>query len=78
MEERDVASTDIQGAFYQRDMVHGDCAVCVRICGVLAYLLVKIDPSKFVDKVVPESGLKVIYTVLKKALYSALIASLIF
>ena len=44
MEVGDVAVTDIPGAFLQTDMVHGDRIVCVRLCGVLADLLVKNDP----------------------------------
>ena len=44
MEVGDVAVTDIPGAFLQTDMVHGDGIVCVRLCGVLADLLVKNDP----------------------------------
>ena len=78
MEGHDVAISDIPGAFLQTDMVHGNHAVRVRLCGVLVNLLVKIDPSKFVQKVVMESGQKVIYAVLNKSLYGALIASLLF
>ena len=73
-----VAIGDIPGAFIQTDMVHRDCTVCVRICGVFADLLVKIYPSKFVEKVILEGGQKVIYVVLKKALYGALIVILLF
>ena len=78
MEGRDVATADIYGAFPQMDMVHGNFTVCARLCGVLADLLVKIDQLKFTDKVVLKGGQKVIYAVLKKALYGALIASLLF
>ena len=77
-EGRDVAIADIPGAFYQTDMVHGDHTVRVRIYGVLADILVKIDPSKFSDKIVLEGGHNMIYAALKNSLYDALIASLLF
>ena len=68
----------IPDSFIQTDMVHGNHTVLIRIFGVLADLLVKIDPSKFADKFVLGGGYKVIYAVLKKALYGALIAILLF
>ena len=58
-------------------MVHGDRIVRVRLCGVLTDLLFNIYPEKFADKVFLEGGQKVIHTDPKKALYGALIASLI-
>ena len=78
MDGRDLAISDVPGAFLQTDMVHGDHTVCIRLCGILADLLVSIDPLKFVHKFFLEGGQKVIYAVPKKALYGALIASLIF
>ena len=77
MEGRDTAVAKIPGAFLQTDMVHIDRIVRVRICGVLADLLVKIDSAKFTDKVVLEGLQKVIYAALKKSLCGALISSLI-
>ena len=44
MEGRDVAISDITGAFLQMDMVHGDRTVRVRLCCILSDLMVKIDP----------------------------------
>ena len=38
---------DIPGTFLQMDMVHGNRIVRVRICGILADLLVSIDLVKF-------------------------------
>ena len=78
MEGRNVAITDITGAFIYTDMVNINYTVRVRLCGVLAHLLVRIDPSNFAENVVLEGGQKVIYAILKEALYGALIASLIF
>ena len=78
MEGRNVAITDITGAFIYTDMVNRNYTVRVRLCGVLAHLLVRIDPSNFAENVVLEGGQKVIYAILKEALYGALIASLIF
>ena len=78
MEGRDVTIANITGAFIQTDMVHGNHIVRVRLCGVLWYLLVNIDPEKFAEKVVLECGQKVIYAALNKSLYGALISSLLF
>ena len=78
MEGRDVAVADTNGAFLQTEMVHGNRIVHVRVCGVLADLLVKIYRVKFSDNVVLECGTKVIYADIKKDLYGALISSLLF
>ena len=68
MEGHNVAVSDITGAFLQTDMVHRDHTVRARLCGVLVDLLVKIDPSKFLDKVFLGSGQKVIYSFPKNSL----------
>ena len=47
-----MAVSDIPGAFLQTYMVHRDRIECVRLCGIIADLLVKIDPVKFAEKVV--------------------------
>ena len=52
MEGRNVSIANIPGAFLQIDMVHADCILRVRICVVLEYRLVKVDPEKFSDKLV--------------------------
>ena len=78
MEGRDVDIVNIPDAFLQTDMVHGNSIVRVRLCGVLADILVNIDPLKFGDKAILEGRHKVIYADLNKALYVALIASLLF
>ena len=46
-----MAVTDILDALLQTDMMHGNRIVRVRICGVLADLMVKIDPEKFPEKI---------------------------
>ena len=56
MEGRDVAVANIPSAFFQIDMVHDNRIVRVRICGVLADLLFKIDPATFSYKSVLEGG----------------------
>ena len=56
----------------------GDRIVRVRLAGILAELLVKIDPDKYGDKVTIEGGQKVTHAVLRKALHGALISSLLF
>ena len=77
MEVRDVAVANKPGALLHTDMLHGDHIVHARLCGVLADLLVKIDPAEFLYKVVLEGGQKVIYADLGKALYDALITILL-
>ena len=44
MEGRNVAIAYIPVAFLQTDMAHCDFTVHVKLCGVLVYLLVNIDP----------------------------------
>ena len=77
-EGRNVAVGDVPTAFLQTKMKHGKVKARVRMAGPIADALVKIDPGKYRDKVVMEGGKRVIYAVLKKALYGALISSLLF
>ena len=74
-EGRDVATTDIPGAFMQTDI---NDTVYVRLSGPLATLLAKVDKDKYEKFVVEEGGKPVIYVRLKKALYGTLNASLLF
>jgi hypothetical protein len=74
-EGRDVATTDIPGAFMQTDM---DAVVHVRLSGPLAAMLVRVDPKKYKKYVVTENGKSVIYVRLLKALYGTMQASLLF
>ena len=78
MEGCDVAVTNISGAFLYTDTVHVNCIVRTRICGVVKYPMVKIEPTEFAEKVFLDSGQKVIYDPFKKALYGTLIANLLF
>ena len=78
MEGCDVAVTNISGAFLYTDTVHVNCIVRTRICGVVKYLMVNIEPTEFSEKVFLEGGQKGIYADPKKALYSALIESPLF
>ena len=74
MENRNVVTLDIPGAFMQADI---DELIHVKLVGELADLLIKVDPSysKFVTY---ENGKKVIYTELDKALYGTMQAALLF
>jgi hypothetical protein len=74
-EERDVATTDIPGAFMQTDM---DAVVHVRLSGPLAAMLVRVDPKKYKKFVTMEKGKPVVYVRLLKALYGTMQASLLF
>jgi len=74
-EGRDVATVDIPGAFMQTDMEE---KVYMRIDGVMADLLVKIDPDKYKKFVTKVRGKSVLYVLLNKALYGTIMASLLF
>ena len=74
MEKRDVATLDIPGAFMQADI---DEEVHIKFDGELIDLLCQVDPS-LAQYVAVENGKKVLYTVLNKALYGTVQASLLF
>ena len=75
MDDQDVATTNLPRAFLQTNM-----EVMVRVClyGILSEILLNVDPERYRDKVLIERGKKLIYAVLKCALYGSLISSLIF
>ena len=74
MEDRDMATLDIPGAFMQAMI---DEEVHIKFDGELIDLLCQVDPSlsKFIGI---ENGKKVLYTQLNKALYGTVQASLLF
>ena len=74
MKDRIVTTTDIPRAFLNDYM---EVTVLVRLYGLLAQMIMKLDPEKYGDKVIIEMGEKVIYTVLKCALYGVIIGSLL-
>jgi hypothetical protein len=75
IERRDVATCDIPGAFMQSDM-EGD--VIMKLEGVMADVILKIDPSKYKKHTVLKRGKPVVYVRLKKALYGTLQEALLF
>jgi hypothetical protein len=75
MEERDVATVDILGAFMQADI---DEVVHVKFEGEIAEMLVKMDPKLYRKYVKDENGKSVLYVELLKALYGTLKAALLF
>jgi hypothetical protein len=75
IEERDVATCDIPGAFMQSDM---NDKVVMKLEGVMAEVIIKIDPKKYEKYIVEENGKDVIYVILTKALYGTLQAALLF
>jgi hypothetical protein len=75
IEKRHVATCDIPGAFMQLDM-EGD--VCMKLEGVMAEVITKIDPTKYKKHTTLERGKPVVYVKLKKALYGTLQAALLF
>ena len=75
LEKRDVATTDIPGAFMQADM---DEIFNMKVEGKMAQLMTKIDPKKYEKYTVTEKGKPVIYARLLKALYGNFKADLLF
>jgi Reverse transcriptase (RNA-dependent DNA polymerase) len=74
MEGRDIATCDIPAAFMQADI---DEEIHVKFDGELVDLLLKVDPM-LARYVTIERGKKVLYTLLNKALYGTVQASLLF
>jgi hypothetical protein len=75
IEERDVATCDIPGAFMQSDMKG---KVVMKLEGVMAEVIIKIDPKLYTRFVTKENGKNVVYVILTKALYGTLQAALLF
>lgn len=75
-ERRDVASTDIPGAFLHADT---DQYVLMRLDGVLAELMVQVAPSIYRPFITTNPrGKPVLYVTLQKALYGLLKSALLF
>jgi hypothetical protein len=74
MEERDITTVDIPGAFTQADI---DEVVHIRLEGKIAKILVRMDPKLYQKYVKDENGKAVLYVELLKALYGTLKAALI-
>jgi hypothetical protein len=75
IEGRDVATCDIPGAFMQSDMKG---KVVMKLEGVMAEVILKIDPTLYTKYVAKENGKDVIYVILEMALYGTLQAALLF
>ena len=75
IEGRDVATCDIPGAFMQSDMKG---KVVMKLEGVMAEVILKIDPNLYTKYIAKENGKDVIYVILQKALYGTLQAALLF
>jgi hypothetical protein len=75
IEGRDVATCDIPGAFMQSDMKG---KVIMKLEGVMAEVIIKIDTKLYSKYVKKENGKDVIDVILTKALYGMLQAALLF
>jgi hypothetical protein len=75
VEERDVATVDIPGAFMQADI---DEVVHVKFEGEIAEMLVRMDPKMYRKYIKDEHGKTVMYVELLKALYGTMRAALLF
>ena len=77
MEGREVATTDIPGAFLQTDYDKGD--IHIKLDGAMVTLLEDIDAEYYKDFVFTyKRGRKCMYAEAKKAIYGTLEASLLF
>jgi hypothetical protein len=74
MEERDVATVDIPGAFMQADI---DEVIHVKFEGEIAEMLVRMDPELYRKYITDENGEIVLYLELLKALYGTSWAALL-
>jgi hypothetical protein len=75
IERHNVATCYIPGAFMQSDMKG---KVVIKLEGVMAEVILKIDQTKYQKHVTKENGKDVIYVILTKALYGTLQAALLF
>jgi hypothetical protein len=75
MENRNIATVDVPGAFMQVDM---DEIVHMRLEGTMGDLLVRISPATYGPHITIERGKTVIYVLIAKALYGTLKAALLF
>jgi hypothetical protein len=74
-ERRTVMTADIPGAFMQADM---DEILHMKLEGLLAKLLTRVDPELYEKYTMIEKGKPVMYVQLMKALYGTLQAALLF
>ena len=77
IEERDVATCDIPGAFLQTDMPDGE-DVYIRLDGTMAELLCRLDPKVYEPCMVKRGKSSVLYAKANKAIYGTLRAALLF
>ena len=77
MEGREVATSDITGAFLQTDYDKGN--IHIKLEGAMVTLLEDIDPEYYKDLIFTDkSGRKCMFAESKKAIYGTLEASLLF
>jgi hypothetical protein len=78
-EERDVATVDVPGAFLHTHVDPEDDTVHMILQGVLAELMVKVDPKLYRKYVIYDSkGRMILYVEMQKALYGMLKSALLF
>ena len=78
-ENRDVMTVDIPNAFIQTNMEYEEDEekVVMKIVGILAEILISIDPEKYNGYLVMENGKKTLYVQVMKAIYGMLQAALL-
>ena len=74
-EQGQVITYDVAGAFMQVDI---DKVMHIRLKGVLAKLLIKVDPELYTKYLVMERGNAELYVQLGKALYGTMSASMLY
>jgi len=75
LEQQDVATVDIPGAFMQADMVG---IVHMKLEGKIADLLAELEPDLYRKYMIKMNGKSVLYVKLRKALYGTLQAAMLF
>ena len=79
-EKRDVGTVDIPNAFIQTPIPQeeGKDRIILKIRGKLVDILIDIDPATYTKFVTYEQGKKILYCIVKKAIYGMLISALLF
>ena len=76
-EERDVMVIDIPNVFIQTPLPPTKERIVMKVKGVLVDWLIELDAAAYSTYVVMERGVKTLYLVLERAIYSMLVASMI-
>ena len=77
-QKRDIVTLDIPNSFVQTNLPENNERVIMRINGKLVHLIVELFPTRYKRYVYHKNKTKVIFVVMKKALYRMMMSSLLF